>query len=430
MKATWTRRSGEAIVRVLLLTPCSGSFDHCRELRGSFPTKKMLLTKCAACATELGFSGGKKCGRCSTRYCGPTCQTQHWKECGHDKLCKKTKKGCGAEQDCADKKYKEAVAVAVEKCADDTKGQKCYLCLEAVHPRTGEGLVRGCACGDRDGVSSPELGVVHVSCLARQAQILREEAEENNLGIEVRSERWVRWSTCSLCEQRYHGVVNCALGWACWRTYLGRPEGDAALGMAMEALGNDLNDANRYEDTLSVDKARLSLLRRIGASEDRLLAVQSNLASTHRLLGRSEQALRIMRDVYPGRLRLHGKEHPKLVSAANNYGWTLATSGRCDEAKPLLRKMIPVAQRVLGNNDRLTLTMRSNYAQALCADDGATLDDLRKAVTTLEDTARIARRVFGISHPAVSNIECTLQESQASSAPAKRRRRRGARKII
>ena len=32
-------------------------------------------------------------------------------------------------------------------------------------------------------------------------------------------------------------------------------------------------------------------------------------------------------------------------------------------------------------------------------DPGATLDDLRDAVTTLEDTARIARRVFGGAHP-------------------------------
>ena len=28
----------------------------------------------------------------------------------------------------------------------------------------------------------------------------------------------------SLCEQEYHGVVRCALGWACWKTYLGRSE--------------------------------------------------------------------------------------------------------------------------------------------------------------------------------------------------------------
>ena len=62
-------------------------------------------------------------------------------------MCKKIHRGGNAEQYNADKKYKEAVAVAVAKCAADTKGQKCYICLEAVHPRTGEGLVRGCACG-------------------------------------------------------------------------------------------------------------------------------------------------------------------------------------------------------------------------------------------------------------------------------------------
>ena len=81
----------------------------------------MILTNCAACAAPLGLTKGKKCGRCSTRYCGPACQVQHWKEGGHDKLCKKIKKAGGAEQYHADKKYKEAVAVAVEKYADDTK---------------------------------------------------------------------------------------------------------------------------------------------------------------------------------------------------------------------------------------------------------------------------------------------------------------------
>ena len=81
----------------------------------------MILTKCAVCATELGLSLGKKCGRCSTRYCGPACQKQHW-DGGHKDLCKKIKKGGGAEQYHADKKTKEAVAVAVEACAADTKG--------------------------------------------------------------------------------------------------------------------------------------------------------------------------------------------------------------------------------------------------------------------------------------------------------------------
>ena len=104
----------------------------------------MILTQCAVCATELGLTLGKKCGRCSTRYCGPECQVQHWKEGGHDTLCKPIKKAGGAEQYNANKKYTEAVAVAAEACAEDTKGQTCYICTQALHWKTKDGLVRGC----------------------------------------------------------------------------------------------------------------------------------------------------------------------------------------------------------------------------------------------------------------------------------------------
>ena len=38
--------------------------------------------------------------------------------------------------------------------------------------------------------------------------------------------------------------------------------------------------------------------------------------------------------------------------------------------------------------------MQLNYARALNEDDGATLDELREAVTALEETAPIARRVL------------------------------------
>ena len=80
----------------------------------------MILTNCAACAAPLGLSLGKKCGRCSTRYCGPACQKQHWDAGGHNELCKRIKKSGGAELYHADKKLKEAVAEAVEACAEDT----------------------------------------------------------------------------------------------------------------------------------------------------------------------------------------------------------------------------------------------------------------------------------------------------------------------
>ena len=62
----------------------------------------------------------------------------------------------------------------------------------------------------------------------------------------------------------------------------------------------------------------------------------------------------------------------------------------------------------------VTLQMRTNYAMTLYKDEGATLDDLREAVTTLEDVERIARRVLGGTHQIVSPIEHRLHNARAA----------------
>ena len=58
--------------------------------------------------------------------------------------------------------------------------------------------------------------------------------------------------------------------------------------------------------------------------------------------------------------------------------------------------------------------MRWNYAEALYKDVDATLDDIREAVTTLEDTERTARRVFGGAHLLTKGIEGDLRKSRAA----------------
>ena len=73
-----------------------------------------------------------------------------------------------------------------------------------------------------------------------------------------------------------------------------------------------------------------------------------------------------------------------------------------------------MAKRVLGSSNAVTLKIRWAYAEALYKDPGATLDDLREAVTTLEDTAPTARRVLGGAHPHTRAIEFKLQESRAA----------------
>ena len=86
------------------------------------------------------------------------------------------------------------------------------------------------------------------------------------MDYEVKDATWARWHSCSLCKQQYHGVVRCALGWACWKTYVGRPETDLERRAAIRQLGNGLSAANRDEEALSVREAELSTERRLGAS--------------------------------------------------------------------------------------------------------------------------------------------------------------------
>ncbi len=59
------------------------------------------------------------------------------------------------------------------------------------------------------------------------------------------------------------------------------------------------------------------------------------------------------------------------------------------------------------------LMIRLNYAIALYKDPTATLDDLREAVATLEETELLARRVLGGVHPFAAGAEKSLRESRA-----------------
>ena len=219
----------------------------------------MILTLCTACAAPLP-EDTVRCAACATGYCSERCERYDRRRGGHGKICGDVASGGGAEQYHADKKYEEAVVEAVEECADDTGSD--VLCLEDGSEGRLSGVCRGAS------------GFVHVSCLARQAQVLVAEAEERNLDDDAFNARWRRWDECRLCEQDYHGVVLCALGWACWKTYLGRPEADEVRSMAMGLLGSGLSDAARDEEALSVKEAELSMLVARWRTEVRILGAK------------------------------------------------------------------------------------------------------------------------------------------------------------
>ena len=80
----------------------------------------------------------------------------------------------------------------------------------------------------------------------------------------------------------------------------------------------------------------------------------------------------------------------------------------------MLRRTIPVAQRVLGDGCDATLKMSWYYAGALYDDPAATLDNLREAVSTLEETERAARRVLGGAHPTTAGMGEALRYARAA----------------
>lgn len=181
----------------------------------------------------------------------------------------------------------------------------------------------------------------------------------------------------------------------------------------MTQLGNGLSAAGHHEEALSVGEAELAMAQRIGASEEAILGVQSNLAIMYQMLGRHEEALSLRREVYSGLLRLNGEEHGKTILAANNYAGSLFVLERFEEAKEYLREKVSLARSALGENNEITIRMRWTYARALYSNADATLADLREAATTLEETERTAQQVLGGAHPTTKGIKISLRKARA-----------------
>ena len=270
--------------------------------------------------------------------------------------------------------------------------------------------MRGCACRGT-------AGFAHVSCLAEQAKILVAEAEENNSD----DSQWHRWHRCSLCEQDYHGVVKCALGWACWKTYVGRPETDEIRKFAMYRLGVSLYESHsgRTEEALTVFNAHLDLCRRLFPYEvTRIMCTQMCLGNCYSHLDRLEEALGLHRAYYESAVSLWGIEEENTLIGALGIGNTLEDLGRYGEMKSFLPKNISTARRSLGAENKTTLKLTTSYACALINDGDAPLRDLRKALTIFEDIDKISRRVLGPDHPVSRTIQSNLEVAREKLARA------------
>ena len=418
-----------------------------------------ILTTCASCAAPIPYTA-PRCSKCHTRYCGQACQLQHWNTGGHNRaLCKRIKRAGGAEKYYADQKYNEAVAEAVEACAEYVpEGATCYICTEAVVQRTEEGLVNGfCACGDRDGVDAGTTGVAHVSCLVREAEL----AQDDEMLRSFHQDRNERWHTCRLCGKKYHGDVERAMGWAWWRANLSRsPQSDIRRD-AMAGLASSLACNGREEEALDIYRATLDIVTHHnphlrtgspppgrGNSYELIhgcMVLQTNIANTLGALGRHDEAIARHRRVrgawdqmFPEGLAAYVRQtdgsqistttraeiektyaRERLFSILNLASSLIAYEPRrtdlLHEARSLLLDNMADAQRVLGPSHEAMLMWRSNYAKTFYYDEGASDDDLRKANEIADDIESIARRHLGEYHPLTETFERLGCDSDSES---------------
>ena len=292
--------------------------------------------------------------------------------------------------------------------------------------------MRMCACRGT-------AGFAHVSCLAEQAKILLAEVEENNLDTKVLNERFRRWDTCSLCKQEYHGVVRHGLGWACWKTYVGRPDKQGIRLHAMQMLasglknrGNMENDdeqakKNYYNEAVNVQEKVVEARKRYEPHSS-LLMSQNNLAGLYFDVGRRVEAVSMQRLVYEGRLAMHGPTHPETLMGAQNYAMLLQHSGRSAEAVPFLRERIMEATSALGENHLVTIDLHVVLAGALLESAMSLSEPIstgkyfaycQDAVTIYEKAVRFYRRVLGPEHPKTAAIESIWRTAARSAHHAR-----------
>ena len=268
---------------------------------------------------------------------------------------------------------------------------ECFICKSSVE---GKGIVRGCACRGT-------MGLAHLSCLVRQAQVAAEPA----LG----SGTFLKWQACHDCGQDFHGAVLLALGWAAWRTYVDRPETNGFRRMALAALGNGLRLNGESEAALPVIEANLALTERYWSrDENAVLAAKANLASCLANVGRHEEALRLRRDVYARSSILHGSASDDALLDAANLASSLIVSQAFDEVIPFLRERILVANQAFGPDHVRALDLAAFLSEALRLNPDATRADLSESESILVNVLQRQRRVLGPAHPNTKNSEQAL----------------------
>ena len=256
------------------------------------------------------------------------------------------------------------------------------------------------------------------------------------MDYKVLQARFRRWNSCSLCEQHYHGVVKCALGWACWKTYMGREKLDMRRYNSLTILGNGLRTAvppsspqhvNCCKEAIGIYQAQQAELEKLiqdplfqnqsQQMQCSMVSIMGNIAACYSDLGRydldwEKKSLEMKRETHD-KAEACNLPFENRLQLAINVANSLIALKHFTEAKSFLRQPLDTAVSLLDANHVLVLQLRVIFGQAQLH-DAKTRGEVVEAEKVLADAYARQRRVCGPSHPDTRFAQTVLETARAA----------------
>jgi tetratricopeptide (TPR) repeat protein len=132
----------------------------------------------------------------------------------------------------------------------------------------------------------------------------------------------------------------------------------------------------------------------LGEDHSDVLTTRGNLALAYLSTGRASEARDLQKQVLAESQRILGDDHPETVRARNNLAGAYLTAGRPTEAIPLQEKVMADWQSILGEKHPETLIARSNLAHSY-----ALAGRIAEAIDLQEQVVADRERILGNDHP-------------------------------
>jgi len=163
----------------------------------------------------------------------------------------------------------------------------------------------------------------------------------------------------------------------------------------LQTLAGTMNDLGLPENAERVlDGAMIVRRDRLGPDHPDTLTTQHAIGAVLAQLGRHDEAVITLRDVYERRARVFGPEHPETLRAGSTLGGALRYLGDFDGAARVWEDTLAASRRALGPDHPETLRVLNNIG-VIYALQG---DNERATVAVRELLDQRARRI-GTDHP-------------------------------